>query len=79
MKSTKYLYDIDPEIIRDMPYETALEFRIYCCKALLKKLVEVHYTTRDDIRINHVMDAEKFNQKLLNELNGTQIEDILFI
>ena len=67
--STKYLYDIEPSVLVNMSYMEALQFKLQACKDLTLKLLEPHYSKRDDERIIAIGKAEKFNRKLLEEIN----------
>jgi len=67
-KDCKYYYNIkDSSILKNMLYEDALNYKIQEAKKLIKELQIPHYTDRDDHRIDDVLSAISFNQKLLNE------------
>ena len=51
-----------------MPYKEALVFKTERAKALICKLMEVHYTHRDDTRVCDVFEAIKHTNNLLKEL-----------
>jgi len=68
VKDCRYYYDIEnSNILKDMLYKDALYYKIEKAKKQLKKLQEVHYMDRDDYRINDILSAIEFNQKLLKE------------
>ena len=64
-KTTEYLYGkgFSKKILK-MQKKIA-RYKIERAKALKYKLVEDHYTVRDDERLNAISAAEKFNEKLL--------------
>ena len=68
MKTTKYLYDIEPSTLISMNYEEAIRFKLHAAKELISKLVQVDYDLRDDQRVHDVFDAITFNENLLKEL-----------
>ena len=68
MHTTRYLYDINPQSIANIPYKQAIKLKINNAKLLLSLLLREHYSTRDDERISAVHKAIKFNEQLLNEL-----------
>ena len=67
-KSTYYLYDLDPKLLINLSYVEAINLKIDSAKKLIKVLFEPSYMDRDNIRINDVYKAIKFNQALLEEL-----------
>ena len=77
MKSTRYLYDIEPSVIASMKYEDALRFKIECAKILTGKLLEPQYEIRDTNRLNDVISARKFNEALLKELEAVHETDVV--
>jgi len=69
MKTTQYLYDIDPSEFADMPYKDALAYKVEAGRKLISHLMyDFHYSERDDVRANKVHAAIKFNNQLLKEL-----------
>lgn len=68
MKTTNYLYDIEPSILKGLEYETALKVKLNAGKDLLSRLVQVHYDLRDDERVYEVYKAIRHTEKLLEEL-----------
>ena len=67
MQTTKYLYDIEATTLASMNYKEALLFKVSQCNKLLQQLVhKVNMTNY--IRMSKVMDAIKFNERLLDEL-----------
>ncbi len=68
--TTRYLYDIDALELSTLNYEDALRHKHSCATALIAELMEVHYSKRDEERVNSVFNAIKFNKALLEELNG---------
>lgn len=72
MKTTQYLYGIEPEEFKDLNYVDALVYKIRAAHKLIHHLMyDFHYTTRDDIRAGKVHGAIKFNEGLLKELGKT--------
>ena len=69
MKTTQYLYNIQPKILADMTYRKAIEYKLEKGKELVGRLLEPHYSERDDERCNAVYRAQSFNRKLLEELD----------
>ncbi len=53
-----------------MKYLEALEYKIRLTKILVDKLQDSHYSKRDFYRIGKVIDAQKFNQALIDEAEG---------
>lgn len=51
-----------------MPYQEALRHKITHGRALLTRLLEVHYMDQDSSRINVILAAVKFNEQLIQEL-----------
>jgi hypothetical protein len=70
VKSTQYLYDINPKEFEQIPYAKAIEYKITKAKALLSKLVEPDYKNRNEVRINAVQSAIEWNKQLLKELKA---------
>ena len=75
VKSTKYLFDIDPKKFKDMTYEEVLKMKIEAGKKLLEELVEEATNTKNYeeyskllTRQNDVSKAIKHNECLLKEL-----------
>lgn len=68
--TTPYLYDINPSVLSGMLYPNALKYKIEAAKVLRGKLLEPHFSERDDERINAVINAIKFNERLLEELRA---------
>ena len=66
--STEYLYGIQPITLNCLLYPEALQFKVDAARALIGKLIEPHYSKRDEERLAAVIRAEKFNLKLLEEL-----------
>ena len=67
MQTTKYLYDIEAVTLASMNYKEALLFKVSQGNELLQQLVHKDNMT-DYIRMSKVMDAIKFNERLLDEL-----------
>lgn len=67
MKTSEYLYELDPKSIKDLPYETALITKIQAANTLIEKLVRKD-DMKDNVRMIAVSNAIKFNQDLLAEL-----------
>ena len=68
MKTTVYLYNVNPSKFANLPYTDALNYKITAAKQLLTELIKPHYSERDSYRINSVIDAIKHNKQLLEEL-----------
>lgn len=68
--TTQYLYNINPSKFSNMPYSQALQFKIDSAKKLIDDLQRVHYTQRDDERLNATYRAISFNYRLLEELSS---------
>ena len=68
LKSTYYLYDLDPKLLINLSYVEAINLKIDSAKKLIRVLFEPSYMNRDNTRINDVNKAIKFNQALLEEL-----------
>lgn len=65
MKTTEYLYDCS---IKELPsIDEGLTKRVEKSKELLDRLLEVPIKDRDFSRIKSVVDAIKFNKKLLDK------------
>lgn len=68
MKTTKYLYNIDPKELMGMEYFTALQFKYDSCTKLFKELFLKHDRTHDeDVRLYHVGRAQGFTKRLIKE------------
>jgi len=75
VKTTEYLYGVQPEAFKSLNYVDALVFKITSAKAQLGKLLyNFNYIDRDDYRVNDIIKAIKFNEQLLSELNLTYKE-----
>jgi hypothetical protein len=68
LKSSEYLYNVPGSSFKGMSYEEVLVAKIKLTKMLIDTLLEEHYMTRDTVRINDVLNAQKFNEKLIKEL-----------
>ena len=68
LKSTYYLYDLDPKLLINLSYVEAINLKIDSAKKLIKVLFEPNFMNRNNTRINAVYKAIKFNQALLEEL-----------
>ena len=68
LKSTYYLYDLDPKLLINLSYVEAINLKIDSAKKLIKVLFEPSFMDRNNPRINDVCKAIKFNQALLEEL-----------
>lgn len=65
---TQYLYDCNPAEFASLGYQEALEYKIKKARELLRELVEVELKERDLARIAAVIEAERFNKALLDEM-----------
>ena len=70
-----YLYDIQPEVLRDLLYPEAIGHKLCKAKELIAELYLEENTIRkdgkiyrDEERINKIYKAIKFNTALLEEL-----------
>jgi hypothetical protein len=68
-KKTMDLYDMDPSILKGLPYEEAINLKISKCDELISEILEVDYMERDSHRLNMLLNAKKFNEMLLEELD----------
>ena len=68
IKSSEYLYGVSGSIFMGMLYEDVLELKYQLTKVMIDKLFEDHYMIRDSGRINDIIAAQKFNEKLIKEL-----------
>ena len=67
-----YLYGLLPSdlpSLSSMTYSDALSFKISQAKSLLSRLLHKPFQSQDSHRINDVMKAIKFNQRLMDELH----------
>ena len=80
MKTTEYLYGIQPHILREMPYYQALEFKKESAMHTLKEVTkEADKAFRDGgdyeklqslhYRQKAILDAIDFTEKLLDEMD----------
>lgn len=65
MRTTEYLYGKDISNFPDA--KEHYKAKIEASKILLKELVDAPYEQRDEQRIRDVIQAIKFNERLLNE------------
>ena len=65
---TLYLYGCSPTEFASLTYQEALEYKIKKARELLKQLVNVPLMERDLCRITEVVEAERFNKALLDEM-----------
>jgi len=70
MKTTEYLYQIHPEILKGVPYEQALLAKIQGADYVLRQLLDAPLIDRDLKRVKDVCDAIDHNRSLLNELTS---------
>ena len=70
MKTTEYLYQIPPEILKGVPYEQALLAKIQGAEWVLKQLLDAPLMDRDLKKVNDVCNAIAHNRSLLNELTS---------
>ena len=73
MRSTKYLYGIDPHELKGMEYEEALRYKYDSGTKLYGKLFKTHGRTKHENQVRHdrmvhVAKANEFTKKLLEEL-----------
>lgn len=67
MSRTQYLYGIEPYQLKGMEYFEAIEYKIRKAEELLAELCEVDYMTRDNQRLNEILNAIKDNRQFLRE------------
>jgi len=68
MKTTLYLYGIEPSEFADMHYNEALKYKVKCAKQLISSLYNEPFGHREDKRIDDIFEAIEFNERLLKEL-----------
>lgn len=68
MKSTQYLYGIDPAKFIQLSYIDAVHNKIAAARVLLNELYKEPYMTRDSHRIRDINNAIKHNERLLIEV-----------
>jgi len=74
--TTQELYGFHPEVLCDMTYKEALEFKIFKAKTKLHVLIENQFDQfkedylKTEEEICKLIDAIKFNKNLLEELKG---------
>lgn len=76
MTKTYYLYGSDLKELRGLNYEDALKRRIELSNILITELLNINYMNRDALRIHKSLESQKFNQNLIDELNGKYIEKV---
>ncbi len=68
MKTTKYLYDIEPDELKDMLYFDALQYKYDACTKVYRSLVfKENKTEEETIRLHCVLKAQEHTKALLNE------------
>ena len=67
MKNCNYLYGVDKATWHHLVYDDALKLKNKLAKELLDSLYNVYYLDRDAQRINDVVRAISFNERLLGE------------
>ena len=67
-KDSNYYYGVHASVFKNLTYEKALHYKIALAIKLRGELVAIPFTDRDDVRLNDVMKAIKFNEQLLDEL-----------
>ena len=68
VKDCYYYYGVYPEDFKDKIYHEALKFKINSAKKLVKLILKDNVMDCDRHRLNDVLNAIKFNKKLLNEI-----------
>jgi len=68
LKSTEYLYDLNPKKLAKLTYKKAIKLKIKQCSKIIDELHIPDYRSRDEERIDAVFKARKFNEALLKEL-----------
>lgn len=64
MKSTKYLFNIEPEELDDLNYWEALDYKL---KHALELFGDLYTSKRDDVRLFHVNKAIEKTRELKEE------------
>ena len=68
MKTTEYLYGIQPEELKDMLYFDALKYKYDACTRLFRKLyLTDRKTDEQNLQLWHVTKAQEHTEKLLLE------------
>lgn len=67
MRTSKYLYGLDPYEFASLPYLEALRLKLASAQKLVCSISVDHYTTRDDARLSQVLNAISHTRKLLAE------------
>lgn len=68
MKNSQQLYGVLGSTFKDMMYEDVLNYKIDLASEMISKLIDVHYSTRNNEQINKCLDSIRFNSVLLKEL-----------
>ncbi len=68
LKKTEYLFGIHPSEFRKMNYIDVLYLKLNGASNVLEELLQVHYSKRDDERINDVLKAIEHTRQLIIEL-----------
>ena len=68
MRSTLYLYGIMPKDLKKMNYEDAINAKLKGVRNLIEKAQDYPLEVRDTDYIRELVDARKFNEKLLQEM-----------
>lgn len=68
VKDCYYYYGIYPEAFKNKNYIDALNIKINAAHVLAEKLLINGYIACDVHRLNDVLDAVKFNKRLLKEI-----------
>ncbi len=71
MKTTQYLYGLDPSMLKDMPYEEALKLKLESATELIRFLTDKDFHKHYE-RIVDIMAAITHTQYLLDELEGRE-------
>jgi len=77
MKTTQYLYDIDPVELTRLAYKDALEYKVSNGIKLLKQLAtesRKYHTQELEDRYLSTEKAIQFNKELIDELSGENNE-----
>lgn len=76
MKSSTYLYGrgFSPQVLSSLNYVEALEYKVVAAKTLVQALTEATTETTDWVRINKASQAIKFNQTLIKEAKGKDLD-----
>lgn len=68
IKRTEYLFGVKPDKFKNLNYVDVLYLKLSGASNVLEELLQVHYSQRDDERINDVLKAIEHTRQLIIEL-----------